>query len=133
MVHAQERDYLTVAEVAEALHVSPSTVWRWIRAKRLAAYRVGVRKIRIKKDDLAAVVGPARPAEPVPVESERPISPYVFVPPSAEEIARRQEVYARILQNQKGRSIAPLTTADLIRQVREEREGRYRSWRTSSS
>ena len=49
-------------------------------------------------------------------------------PPTAEELARRHEVVQRILKNRKHRSIAPLTSVDLIRQVRDEREERYRSW-----
>ena len=67
---------------------------------------------------------PARCEEPVLASTERHRS----VPPTEDELARRQEVVARILANQEGRSIAPLTTADLIRQVREEREERHRSW-----
>ena len=130
MVATREKDYYTVAEAAAALDVSPSTVWRWIAAKRLPAYRVGARKIRINKDDLAKVVAPARPKEQ---EHSSPATAYVFVPPSAEELARRREVVQWILANQKGRSIAPLTTADLIRQVREEREERYREWLKRSS
>lgn len=128
MVAVEKRDYYTVAEAAEALDVSPSTVWRWIAAKRLPAYRVGARKVRIGKDDLAKVVGPARPTELDEPEATLPLGGYVFVRPSEEELARRHEVVARILENRKGRSIAPLTSSDLIRQVREEREERYRSW-----
>ena len=129
-VGIQEREYYTVAEAAKELDVSPSTVWRWIAAKRLPAYRVGARNIRIRKDDLATVVRPARPLEP---DEPKSVTGYSFVRPSEEELARRREVVARILANQKGRSIAPLTAADLIRQVRDEREERYRSWLKRSS
>ena len=121
----QERDYYTVPEAARELDVSPSTVWRWIEAKKLPAYRVGARKIRIRKDDLGAVVTTARPTPPA---EDPPAERYVSVPPTEEELARRHEVVARILAAQKGRSIAPLTTGDLIRQVRDEREERHRSW-----
>ena len=129
-VGIQEREYYTVAEAAKELDVSPSTVWRWIAAKRLPAYRVGARKIRIRKDDLATVVRPARPLEP---DEPKSVTGYSSVRPSEEELTRRREVVTRILANQKGRSIAPLTTADLIRQVRDEREERYRSWLEPSS
>ena len=124
-VGIQEREYYTVAEAAKELDVSPSTVWRWIAAKRLPAYRVGARKIRIRKDDLATVVRPARPLE---LDEPKSVTGYSSVRPSEEELTRRREVVTRILANQKGRSIAPLTAADLIRQVRDEREERYRSW-----
>ena len=43
MVAAPEKDYYTVAEAAAELDVSPSTVWRWITAQQLPAYRVGDR------------------------------------------------------------------------------------------
>ncbi len=130
MVAAPEKDYYTVAEAAAKLDVSPSTIWRWIATNRLPAYRVGARNIRINKDDLLKVVVPARPNEP---EETLPVGGYVFVPPSEVELAQRRAVVQRILENQKGRSIAPLTTADLIRQVREEREERYREWLKPSS
>ena len=136
MVDVKERDYYTVAEAARELDVSPSRVWRWIKARRLPAYRVGERKIRINKRDLGCVVRSARRAdEGVPIAA-----PAMTVdewrsrtPPTPEELERRHEVVARILANQKGRSTAPLTTADLIRQVREEREERYRSLLKPSS
>jgi excisionase family DNA binding protein len=128
MVDVRDRNYVTVAEAAKELDVSPSTVWRWIEARRLPAFRVGARKIRIKKVDLAKVVRPLK-AE----DGSTRLTEDLFARPSDEELARRREVVARILANQAGRSIAPLTTADLIHQVRDEREERYRSWLTPSS
>jgi excisionase family DNA binding protein len=129
MADVRDRDYYTVAEAAKELDVSPSTVWRWIEARRLPAYRVGARKIRINKDDLAKVVSPLEDA----AGRFDALSRELVAPPSAEELARRREVVARILAKQEGRSIAPLTTGDLIRQVRDEREERYRSWLKPSS
>ena len=46
-------------------------------------------------------------------------------PPSAEELARRKEVFARIVAHRREASIAPLTTADLVHQAREEEERSY--------
>lgn len=136
MVATREREYYTVAEAAAELDVSPSTVWRWIAAKRLPAYRVGARKIRIDKDDLANVIGDARPGAPSTREESaetRSADGYVFVRPSEEELARRRAVVQQILASQQGRSIAPLTSADLVRRVRDEREERYREWLKLSS
>ena len=59
-VPQDDRTY-TVAEAADELGVSASTVWRWIDAKLLPAQRIGRRKIRIRREDLALVVSPARP------------------------------------------------------------------------
>ena len=46
-------------------------------------------------------------------------------PPSAEELARRRVLVARITAARQGRAIAPLTTADLVHQAREEEERSY--------
>ena len=46
-------------------------------------------------------------------------------PPSAEELARRRAVFERIKAARQGRSIAPLTTADLVHQAREEEARSY--------
>ena len=46
----------SVAEAAEELGVSPSTVWRWIDAGRLPAFRIGPKAIRIRRRDLAPAV-----------------------------------------------------------------------------
>lgn len=73
-----ERDYYTITEAAKVLDVSPATVWRWIEAGKLPAFRVGMRSIRIKKQDLNAVVTPAR-AKEVTMGKER-------IGPSAEEL-----------------------------------------------
>lgn len=53
-------DYLTVAEAATFLHVSQSTIWRWIEHDELPAYRVGQRRVWVKKADLERLVTPAR-------------------------------------------------------------------------
>ena len=46
-------------------------------------------------------------------------------PPSAEELDRRRALIARITAARQGRSIAPLTTADLVHQAREEASPTY--------
>jgi hypothetical protein len=43
-------------------------------------------------------------------------------PPTADELARRRLLVERIRAARRERSIAPLTTADLVRQAREEEE-----------
>lgn len=59
-------DYYTIQEAAQLLHVSETTIWRWVAAQRLPAYRVGPRRIRIKKKDLETVVGPVGEAPESP-------------------------------------------------------------------
>lgn len=137
MTAVDQRDYYTVPEAARELDVNPSTVWRWISAGELPAHRVGRRNIRIRKGDLQWVVKPVRP-EPseAPPRGSEPMTIEQWQnrqPPTPEEIAKRHAAVARILANREGRSIAPLTTGDLIRQVRDEREERHRSWLKPSS
>lgn len=117
MIDVKERAYYTVPEAAKALDVSASTVWRWIEAGQLPAYRVGKRRIRIKKDDLMAMIQPARGQEGTIKERERIVGPI-----TPEELDRRQALVTHILKKRKQRVITPLTTNDLIHQVREGRE-----------
>ncbi|MGH2558075.1 MAG: helix-turn-helix domain-containing protein [Thermomicrobiales bacterium] len=52
-------DYLTVTEAAEQLHVAPSTIRRWIREGDLPAYRIGKRRVGVRKVDLGTMINPA--------------------------------------------------------------------------
>ncbi|MBI2305645.1 MAG: helix-turn-helix domain-containing protein [Chloroflexi bacterium] len=72
MRKGNDSQYCTVSEAARLLEVSPSTVWRWIEAERLPAYRVGPRNIRIKKEDLDRVITPARKEVIMDKETDRP-------------------------------------------------------------
>ena len=128
-------DVYTVREAAAALGVSHSTVWRWIEAGKLPASRIGTRRIVIARGDLARMVQPARPprsspALPPTAGETLPLKRWweEREPPTAEELARRRALFARVQDNRRRRSIAPSAAVDLIRQVREEREERHRSW-----
>jgi len=122
---AADRRYYTVTSAARLLQVSPSTVWRWIAAGRLPAKRLGPKTIRIAQEDLNALQQPARGAtEEAPMSVEQ-LKQHVTTAPSAEELARRQAVVARTIEHSHGRSIAPLTAADLIHQAREEEYDSY--------
>lgn len=58
---AVTESYLSVGQVARELSVHPSTIRRWIDRGRLPAYRLGEKRIGVKRSDLARVVAP-RPA-----------------------------------------------------------------------
>lgn len=53
-------DYLTVAEAASLLHVSQPTIRRWIAQGALPAYRIGQRRVALKRADLASMIQPVR-------------------------------------------------------------------------
>ena len=120
MPKTDERDYYTVPQAARVLDVSPATVWRWIAAEKLPAFRVGPRAIRIRKQDLETATKPVR-AKEVTMNKEH----ITFEPPSQEELARRQALVAKILQLRERSNIAPLTTAELVRQARKEEMHSY--------
>jgi excisionase family DNA binding protein len=109
-----EKTYLTVSDAARELQVNPSTIWRWIESGKLPAYRLGERTIRIRKQDLESLLKPVRPKD------SRTTKPKWARPISDDEIARRKELFDRIVENRKERIIAPLTTADLVHQARKE-------------
>lgn len=66
-MHARDNhdDYLTVTEAATLLRVAPSTVRRWIREGDVSAYRLGQRRIGLRRGDLASLI------TPVQMEQER--------------------------------------------------------------
>jgi excisionase family DNA binding protein len=118
MKPTSERDYYTVAEVAEILNVSHSTVWRWIRAGKLRAYRVGSRNLRVRSRDLhRSGIEHRRPNRSLSLQEARRL---VGIKPSAEERARRTELFAEIMRTRANRSIAPFTSDELVRISREK-------------
>jgi excisionase family DNA binding protein len=58
---ALEDDFVTVSEAASLLRVAPGTVRRWIRAGEVPAYRLGPRRVALRRDDVARLVTPIRP------------------------------------------------------------------------
>ena len=74
-----DEQYVTVAEAARLLQVHPSSIRRWMEAGTLPAFRVGQRRILLKRADLARLITPARVeqgrgARPSGAES-MPVSP----------------------------------------------------------
>ena len=54
-------EYLAVDDVAAELGVGPRTVRRWIADGTLPAFRVGPTLIRVRRDDVEAMIRPVRP------------------------------------------------------------------------
>src|ERR1044072_8990552 len=53
-----EGPYYSVSEAAALLGVSRVTVWRWIKAGRLAPARLGHRTVRIPREDMLRLMRP---------------------------------------------------------------------------
>ncbi|HEX5502707.1 MAG TPA: MEDS domain-containing protein, partial [Thermomicrobiales bacterium] len=52
-----ERDYYSIAQAAALLGVSRVSIWRWVRAGRLTASRLGHRTTRIRREELERFLG----------------------------------------------------------------------------
>jgi excisionase family DNA binding protein len=50
------KGFVTVDEAASLLRVSHSTLWRWLKAGVLPAYRIGGRRVWLRQTDLAGLV-----------------------------------------------------------------------------
>jgi excisionase family DNA binding protein len=59
-MNAIEEQYLTVAEAARLLRVAPSTIRRWIREGDLPAYRMGKRRLALRRTDVDTMIAPTR-------------------------------------------------------------------------
>ncbi len=51
-------DFVTIQEGAALLRISQSTVWRWVKAGDVRAYRMGGRRVWLRRSELAALVKP---------------------------------------------------------------------------
>lgn len=114
-----ERDYYTVAEAAKMLNVSHSTVWRWIRAGKLPAFRIGSRNLRVRQRDLENL----RAFEPDDSEWESlsfaQRRALLLRPLSDEEARDQRELFERVKKTRAQYSIAPMTSDELVRRSRE--------------
>ncbi|MBI3973520.1 MAG: helix-turn-helix domain-containing protein [Chloroflexi bacterium] len=131
------RQYVTVAEAARLLQVSPSTIWRWIQADKLPAYRVGEKTIRVRKADLDAIIRPANvPAKGVTTMKESkaatPSTTSIAAgirPVTVAEVTRglaaleRARALATAMQARRGGKRLP-DSVELIREERAERASR---------
>ncbi len=117
---------VTMREAAELLKVSPVTIKRWLKQGRLRAYHVGPRAIRIKQEDLQALLTPTNVQDKqkevstgmLQLGKQQHRRPW----PAAEELARRQRLIAVIRMRREQRVITPHTAEELVREARMARE-----------
>ena len=113
-------ELLTVNEAAEMLNLHEITIRRHIKQGRLRAVKVG-RQVRIRREDLEEFMKP--------VCLERPflkISP-ALASPSEKELDRRKVLVQRILKRRAEMTPIGITTAELVKEGRRERESHYAS------
>jgi excisionase family DNA binding protein len=65
-------DLVSVKEATKILRVSEATLWRWINQVLVPAYRVGHKRVYIKRADLDPLITPAREKGGSMAQTERP-------------------------------------------------------------
>lgn len=116
-----DEEYVTVAEAATLLRAAPSTIRRWIREGDVPAYRLGRRRVALRRNDLADLITPAR-------KLNLPGDELVEVPRlTPEEKQRGLEALERTRRHRKEilarRGGAPFpSSVEIIHEMREERD-----------
>lgn len=123
-MHAVDEEYLSVAEAATRLRVAQSTIRRWIREGDVPAYRLGRRRVGLKRGDLDRLVRPVQAAA-----YENQMSRITTDAPrrfTAEERRRGLEIMdelertAKAITAERGGKLYPSST-EILAEQREER------------
>ena len=123
-MHALDEQYLTIAEAATLLRVAPSTVRRWIREGDVPAYRLGRRRVALRRADLATLITPvqAMPQNGASTDNE-PILHRKLTPEekqqAREAMERLQRLNEEILARRGGKPFPD--SLEIIDEMREER------------
>lgn len=117
-------EYVTVAQAADLLKVSRSTLWRWIDQGNLPAYRFGRRRVQIRRADLENLIIPARGEKGggmLRKEQERLSRPLTRQEQQAALAAldAARELKARLLERRGGQPFS--NSVELIHAMRDER------------
>lgn len=120
-------EYVTVTKAAELMKISPSTLWRWLKSGDLPAYRLGQRRVLIRRDDLETMITPFKPKKgDAMVEKERarlsrPLDEGQRQAALA-ALAAARTLRAGTLKHRNGHVFSDST--DIIREMREEQTDR---------
>jgi excisionase family DNA binding protein len=120
-----ETDFLTVREAAAALGVPQSTVRRWIARGDLPAYRVGQRRLAVRRGDLNRLLPAARTESGTDIPAA-PVEHPEIAPPTPEEQARGlaaieelKRINEELLAERGGKPFSP--SWKIINELRDER------------
>lgn len=119
MVARIKDEYVTIAEAADIVGVARSTIRRWIREERIPAYRLGDRRITLKRDDLRRLYSPLHPTDQLDDLQD--------IPPMSDEerrhalqVLRTVEAFREeLIRKRGGKPFRP--AAEVIREMRDER------------
>ena len=117
--------FLTIAEAAALLRVHRSTVRRWIDQGDLPAYRIGQRRVALKRSDLDRFIVPVHPAQVQGVVELRPGErpPDRLTPEEKERGLRALENLRRLHERVRAElGNKPLTPSwEILAELRDER------------
>jgi excisionase family DNA binding protein len=122
---AVDEEYLTVAEAATLLRVATSTIRRWIREGDVSAYRIGRRRVALRRADLSSLITPARPGVETRgnVTVDEPVVGRRLTPEektrALEAMDRLKELRKRTFEERGGKLFPP--SWETINEMRDER------------
>jgi excisionase family DNA binding protein len=125
MVLADE-GYITIAEATDLIHVSRSTLWRWIDEGRLPAYRLGRRRVLVRRDDLRSLIAPRLEPQAASTSELEALKARLNRPRTVEEQARALAAlesarrFAAEMRERHGGALFS-DSAEIIREMREDR------------
>jgi excisionase family DNA binding protein len=119
MVARFKDEYVTVAEAAELLGVAQSTIRRWIREERVPAYRLGDRRILLRRHDLEGLAVPIYPLKEVDLSLRPPLMTDEEQARAWEALRKLDEFVAEIMKERGGKPFR--SVVEDIREMREER------------
>lgn len=114
-------DLTSTQDAAKLLRVSESTVWRWINQEKIPAYKVGSKRVWLRRSELESLIRPARKRKEPTMERKQmltlPMS--AFATGDNEAVARARALQASLLAKRGGKPM-PEAWQD-IDEAREQR------------
>ena len=124
-MQALGEDYLTVAEAAALPRVGRSTIRRWIRRGHVPAYRIGQRRVALKRTDLTKLITPARSGGEQRGDVARAETDQVLHPTAEQRrqalaaVAAAKRLQDELLERRGGKPFSP--SWELLNEARDER------------
>jgi excisionase family DNA binding protein len=125
-----DSDYMTVQEAAGLLRVDKSTIRRWIADGSLPAYRVGKRRVALKRSDVAALITPARPPHTMSNSGATGANPRIQALTTDEQrqaqaaVTAARRLQAELLSRRGGERFSP--SEAILNQLRDARSDELR-------